>query len=140
MSDRKLYCEVITPEKILYKGDVNMVIAPGAAGELGILPLHMPLVTTLKVGELRLKGDNEKQDYIAIDGGYLEVKEDKVTVLADAAEYASKMDMAKLNQIKSDIEARLAAIPKDSEELFAATTELERITNRLTIAERRAKG
>jgi len=136
MSDRKLYCEVITPEKILYQGDVDMVIAPGTVGELGILPLHMPLVTTLKVGELRLKRDDE-QDYIAIDGGYLEVMEDKVTILADAAEYASKMDVAKLNQIKADIEARLASIPKASNELFEATAELERITNRLTIAERR---
>ncbi|MDP1808858.1 MAG: ATP synthase F1 subunit epsilon [Actinomycetota bacterium] len=137
MSARKLYCEVITPEKILYKGDVDMVIAPGTVGELGILPLHMPLVTTLKIGELRLKHDNGKQDYIAIDSGYLEVMEDKVTVLADAAEYASKMDIAKLNQIKSDIKAGLASIPKNSEELFEATAELERITNRLTIAERR---
>ncbi len=137
MADRKLYCEVITPEKILYQGDVEMVIAPGAAGELGILPLHMPLITTLKVGELRLKHGQEKQDYIAIDGGYMEVMEDKVTILADAAEYASKMDVAKLNEMKSEIEHRLAAIPKDSEELFEATSELERITNRLSVAERR---
>ena len=137
MSDRKLYCEVITPEKILYQGDVEMVIAPGTAGELGILPLHMPLITTLKVGELRLKHGDNKQDYIAIDGGYLEVMEDKVTVLADAAEYASKVDVAELTRIKSEIEARLASIPKDSEELFEATSELERIANRLTLAERR---
>ena len=137
MSDRKLYCEVITPEKILYQGDVEMVIAPGTAGELGILPLHMPIITTLKVGELRLKYGQEKQDYIAIDGGYLEVMEDKVTVLADAAEYVSKMDVAELTRIKTEVEARLASIPKDSEELFQATAELERITNRLTIAERR---
>ena len=137
MSERKLYCEVITPEKILYQGDVEMVIAPGTAGELGILPLHMPLITTLKVGELRLKYGQDKQDYIAIDGGYLEVMEDKVTVLADAAEYVSKMDVAELTRIKTEVEARLASIPKDSEELFQATAELERITNRLTIAERR---
>lgn len=137
MSERKLYCEVITPEKILYKGDVDMVIAPGADGEIGILPLHMALVTTLKVGELRLKHDSDKQDYIAIDGGYLEVKEDKVTVLADAAEYASKMDVANLSKIKTDIEARLDSIPKNSEELLEAAAEIERITNRLTIAERR---
>jgi len=137
MSERKLYCEVITPEKILYQGDIDMIIAPGAAGELGILPLHMPLITTLKVGELRLKHDAEKQDYIAIDGGYLEVREDRVTVLADAAEYASKMDLSELNRIKSDIETRLASTPKGSDELFEATAELERITNRLAIAERR---
>src|SRR4030067_3694326 len=98
-----------------------MVIAPGAAGELGILPLHMPLITTLKVGELRLKHADNKQDYIAIDGGYLEVMEDKVTVLADAAEYASKVDVAELTRIKSEIEARLASVPKESEKLLGGS-------------------
>src|SRR3972149_10742291 len=107
MSERKLHCEVVTPEKILYQGDVDMVVAPGAAGELGILPLHVPLITTLKIGELRLKHEVDRQDYIAIDGGYLEVFEDRVTVLADAAEYASKMDKVRLERIKEEVEARV---------------------------------
>ena len=134
MSDRKLWCEVITPEKIVYSGEVDMVIATGAGGELGILPLHMPLITTLEVGELRLKHGPDKQDYIAIDGGYLEVREDKVTVLADAAEYASKMDMTELNRIKAAAEAKVASLPEDSEEFFAAAAELEAIGNRIKVA------
>ncbi|HEB12320.1 MAG TPA: F0F1 ATP synthase subunit epsilon [Actinobacteria bacterium] len=139
MAQRQLQCEVITPEKIIYEGKVDMVVAPGAAGELGILPLHMPIVTTLRVGELRLKHGEDQQDYIAIDGGYMEVSEDKVTILADAAEYASKMDIAEVNKVKEEIEARLASIPKDSDEFFTATAELERAVNRLSIAQRRAK-
>ncbi len=139
MAERQLRCEVITPDKIIYEGNVDMVVAPGTDGELGILPLHMPIVTTLRVGELRLKHGDDKQDYIAIDGGYMEVSEDKVTILATAAEYASKMDVAEINKIKEEIEARLASIPKDSDEFFTATAALERAVNRLDIAERRAK-
>lgn len=138
MSERKLHCEVITPEKIIYSGDVDMVVAPGTAGELGILPLHMPVISTLKAGELRIKHDNDHQDYIAIDGGYIEVREDKVTVLADAAEYASKMDIAELNKTKAEVEAELASLEKDSEEFFTASAKLEAITNRLNVAEKRA--
>ncbi len=137
MVQRHLQCEVITPEKIIYEGKVDMVVAPGAAGELGILPLHMPIITTLKVGELRLKHGQDQQDYIAIDGGYMEVSEDKVTILAEAAEYASKMDIVEINRVKEEIEARLASIAKDSDEFFTATTELERVVNRLAIAKRR---
>ncbi len=138
MSERKLRCEVITPEKILYSGDVDMVVAPGVGGELGILPLHMPLITTLTIGELRLKHGPDKQDYIAIDGGYLEVREDKVTVLADAAEYASKIDVAELNRMKADIETEVASLAADSEEFFTAAAELEAITNRIKVAENRS--
>jgi F-type H+-transporting ATPase subunit epsilon len=134
---RKLSCEVITPEKILYRGDVDMVIAPGELGELGILPLHMPLVSTLKMGELRLKHDDNHQDYIALDGGYMEVREDQVIVLADAAEFVSKMDCEELKRIKTDVEARLASLTEDSAELFQTAAELARVTNRLVIAEKR---
>lgn len=114
-----------------------MVVAPGMVGELGILPLHMPLVTTLRIGELRLKHDEDKQDHIAIDGGYMQVIEDKVTILADAAEYASKMDVKELKRVKDEIKERAGSMPRDSEEIFKTAAELERITNRLSIAERR---
>lgn len=135
--DRKLRCEIITPEKIVYQGDVDMLIAPGTDGELGILPLHAPIITTLKPGELRLKHGPDQQDFIAVDGGYLEVREDKVTVLADAAEFVSKMDIGELNRIKAETEARLGALTRDSDEFFAVAAELERLTNRIRIAERR---
>ncbi len=71
MSERKLRCEVITPEKILYSGDVDMVVAPGVGGEKGILPLHMPLLTTLTIREPRRKQERDTQDNFANDGGYL---------------------------------------------------------------------
>ena len=137
MADRKLECEVVTPEKILYEGQVDMVVAPGGDGELGILPLHMPIITTLQTGELRLKHGTDNQDYIAIDGGYMEIREDKVTILATAAEYASKMDVTELNHVKEEIESKLASLPEDSEEFLHATTKLKHLLNRLAVADRR---
>lgn len=137
MNDKKLRCEIVTPEKVVYEGDVDMVIAPGSDGELGILPLHTPLITTLKVGELRLKYDVDKWDYVAVDGGYMEVNEDRVTVLADAAEFASKMDIARLKKQKEEIEQRLSSLKGGEEEFFEATRQLEQIANRIRVAERK---
>lgn len=139
MTDRKVHCEIITPEKIVYEGDVEMVIAPGDLGELGILPMHAPLITTLKIGELRLKHDNNQWDYIAVDGGYMEVNEDKVTVLADAAEFSSMMDVGRLRLQKEEIEQRLSGLQQKDEEFTVATRELEEIANRLRVAERKGR-
>lgn len=138
MSDRKVHCEIITPEKIVYEGDVEMVIAPGGDGELGILPLHAPLITTLKIGELRLRHDTNKWDYFAVDGGYMEVNEDKVTVLANAAEFSSKMDVVRLRQQKEEIERRLSGLKETDVEFEAASREMEQIANRLRVAERKS--
>lgn len=137
MSDKKVHCEIVTPEKVVYRGDVEMVIAPGTDGELGILPLHSPLITTLKVGELRLKHDSDKWDYVAIDGGYMEVNEDRITVLADAAELSSKMDIERLRRQKEEIEARLASLKEKNDDFFQAAKELEQVANRIRVAERK---
>ncbi len=77
---RTLLCEIVTPERIVYHNEAQMVIAPAVDGEIGILPLHAPLVTTLKAGEIRVKVDDKETDWIATSGGYLQVHEDKVTV------------------------------------------------------------
>lgn len=138
MAGKSLTCEIITPEKPVYRGDVDMLIAPGSDGELGILPLHSPLVTTLKTGEVRLK-HGEKWDYVAIAGGYLEVVEDKVIVLADDAEISSKIDVEKLMIEKDEIEKKLANIDDGDKEFFEASTVLENIVNKLRVAEK-AKG
>lgn len=136
MAERKLRCEIITPEKIVYSGDVDMVIAPGIEGELGILPLHIPLVTVLKVGELRLKiGD--KQEYTAVGGGYMEVREDKVIVLADTAESAELIDVERARKAKERAESFLAQLTKERHlEFTKAQGDLERALNRLRVATR----
>lgn len=133
---RKLRCEIVTPEKIVYSGDVDMIIVPGIEGELGILPLHIPLVTLLKVGEIRLKYD-DRQDYIAIDGGYMEVREDKVTILADEAEFASKIDVEKAKQLQEEAEKDIKAARERGEDFFEAQETLQKALNRLRVAEKR---
>ena len=76
MEKKKLFCEVITPEKIVYQGEVDMVIVPGTEGELGVLPLHVPLITKLKHGELRVKIEDNRKHAIDIVAGLLRRKDD----------------------------------------------------------------
>ncbi len=101
MADRKLACEVVTPDRVVFDGEVDMVVAPGVDGEVGILPLHTPYLTMLKVGELRVRFEKEGrvvEDYIAVHGGFLEVFEDRVTVLAPAAELAREIDIERAKE------------------------------------------
>ncbi|OIO70930.1 MAG: F0F1 ATP synthase subunit epsilon [Zetaproteobacteria bacterium CG12_big_fil_rev_8_21_14_0_65_55_1124] len=84
---------VATAEREVYRGEAEMLVAPGAAGELGILPKHAPLLSQLKPGELRIT-NGENVDEVFISGGFIEVQPDMITVLADSAERASDMDEA----------------------------------------------
>ncbi len=115
-----------------------MIVAPGADGEIGILPLHAPLVTLLQTGELRVK-HGEHQDYIAVAGGYLEVREDQCTVLADVAEIASEIDVAEAERMKAEAEEAVEkARHADSEaELVAAQENLDWALARLRVASER---
>lgn len=108
---RTLLCEIVTPEKIVYTNEVEMVIAPTLDGEVGILPLHAPLVTVLRPGELRVRyNDGKDVEWFAVSGGYLQVHQDKVIVLADAAEHASRVDVDRARKAKEIAEQRMADI------------------------------
>jgi F-type H+-transporting ATPase subunit epsilon len=115
---RTLLCEIVTPEAILYTNEVQMVVATAPAGEIGILPLHAPMVTTLAPGEVRLRfGDNATDwEYFSIAGGYLQVHEDKVIVLADAAVAVSQIDATRAKDSLELIGARLTELPVDAED------------------------
>ncbi len=99
--------DVVTAERSVYSEDVDAVIAPGVQGELGILPHHAPLMTTLQPGELRIKKGGEEVS-LSITGGFLEVRPDRVVVLADAAERADEIDVARAEEAKRRAEQRLA--------------------------------
>lgn len=108
---RTLLCEIVTPEKIVYTNEVEMVIAPTLDGEVGILPLHAPLVTVLRPGELRVRyNDGKDVEWFAVSGGYLQVHLDKVIVLADAAEHASRVDVDRARRAKEIAEQRMAEL------------------------------
>jgi len=133
MSSLKI--DIVTAERVVYSEDVDAVIAPGIEGQLGILPHHAPLMTTLQAGELRVRRGGE-EDSLAISGGFLEVRPDRVIVLADTAERAEEIDMARAEAAKKRAEQRL--VDRRAPELDAARCEaaLQRAVARLSVAEK----
>ena len=128
-----LHVEVVTAERELYNGEANLVSAPGSEGRLGILPRHAALLTTLAPGDLRIEL-NGAEEPLFVSGGFLEVSNDKVTVLADTAEYAEEIDQARAEEARRRAQERLAQSQSEIEraELQGA---LERAVARLRVAE-----
>ncbi len=127
--------DVVTAERPVYSDDVDMVIAPGVQGQLGILPHHAPLMTMLQPGELRVKKGSEEIS-LAITGGFLEVRPDRVVVLADAAERAEEIDVARAETARRRAEERLAHRQAAGVDDARAEIALRRSLARLKVAER----
>jgi F-type H+-transporting ATPase subunit epsilon len=127
--------DIVTPERKVYEGKAKMVIARGVEGELGVLPGHVPLVTPLKVGVLRIKEENIER-VIAISGGFLEIRPDKVTVLAETAELPEEIDVDRAQQAKERAERRLDELKKDDLEFKLQERALERAMNRLKLGKK----
>ncbi|WP_289140503.1 F0F1 ATP synthase subunit epsilon [uncultured Brevibacillus sp.] len=104
----KMTVEVVTPERVVYSGQAEMVIARGVQGDLGILPNHMPLVSPLKIAPVRIKTEGDKEVLMAVSGGFMEVRGDKVTILAETAELPGDIDVERANAAKARAEKRLA--------------------------------
>nr|WP_217367175.1 MULTISPECIES: F0F1 ATP synthase subunit epsilon [unclassified Brevibacillus] len=100
--------EVVTPERVVYSGQAEMVIARGLQGEIGIMPNHMPLVTPLKTAPVRIKTEGDKEVKMAVSGGFMEVRGDKVTILAETAELPGDIDVERAKAAKERAEKRLA--------------------------------
>ena len=120
---------VATAEREVYRGEAEMLVAPGAAGELGILPKHAPLLSHLKPGELRIT-NGDQVDEVFISGGYIEVQPDMITVLADSAERATDMDEAAALAAQRKAEELLES-QKGDVDLAMAEAELSVMTARL---------
>jgi len=130
----KLQVEIVTGERTVYsETDVDMVVVPGADGSLGILPKHAPLISTLATGELRVKKGNSEES-IVIFGGFVEVTPTKVVVLADTAERAGEIDLARAEIARRKAEEALAAV-KDKQSLAEAELALQRAVVRIKIAD-----
>ena len=132
--------ELVTAERMVYSDDVDMVIAWGLEGQLGILPHHAPLMTMLQPGELIIKKDNE-ESYMAVSGGFLEVRPDKVIILADACERAEEIDLARAEEAKRRA-GEIMEAPSPETDSAAAEAALRRSLVRLKVAEkiRRKRG
>ncbi len=133
-----LKVDVVTAERVVYSDEgVDEVVAPGVAGELAILPRHAPLLTMIKPGVMRiLKGGEEIE--MAITGGFLEVRQDRVTILADAAERAEEIDVVRAEEARRRAE-RILEERVAEEDLARAAAALQRALLRLKVAERRRR-
>jgi F-type H+-transporting ATPase subunit epsilon len=101
-----LQVEIVSPERRAFTDEVDMVIVPGIDGQLGILPHHTRLITALGVGELRIKKGGTEQSML-ISGGFVEVRPDKVVVMADLAEHSEEIDVARATEARKAAEAEL---------------------------------
>ncbi len=132
-----LRCEIVTQERVVYDRMVDMVIAPGEEGELGILPHHVPLLTALAAGELRVR-IGEEQESFAISGGFMEVQPVHVSVLAQTAEHAGEIDIARAEAARARAEKLLKeGPPPEPYQLAAIESALRRSRVRLRVARKR---
>jgi F-type H+-transporting ATPase subunit epsilon len=129
--------DIVTAEREVFSDDVDEVVAPGVEGQLGILPHHAPLMTTLLPGELLVKKGGE-EFYLAISGGFIEVRPDRIIILADAAERVEEIDIARAEEAKRRAEARLAE-KAPGVDTARAEAALRRSLIRLQVAERRRR-
>jgi F-type H+-transporting ATPase subunit epsilon len=130
-----LKIDIVTAERIVYSAEVDTVIAPGVSGQLGILPHHAPLMTTLQAGELVVRKGGQ-EEIMAISGGFIEVRPDHVIVLADQAERAEEIDVARAAEARKRAEERLKDKKVSGVDELRAEAALRRALVRLSVAER----
>ena len=132
-----LLLEIVTPERLVYSDEVDAVNLPGSEGELGVLPHHAPLVSMLGVGELRIRRGGTEESF-AIVGGFLQVRPDKVVVMAETADMASEIDLDKARAARQSAERLLEeTAPTDVADLAAARAALQQALLRIRVGERR---
>ena len=135
----KLKLDIVTAERAVYSEDVDEVIAPGIDGELGILPEHAPLMTMLLPGMLTVKKDGDELN-LAVSGGFMEVRPERVIILADTAERAEEIDIARAEEARRRAEeARAGAVTMGAEAQMAAEAALARALARIKVAQRRRR-
>ena len=130
--------EIVTAERVLFEGEVEAVVAPGIDGELGILPKHAALMTALQPGELRYRNAEGEQQFV-VTGGFMEVRGDRVSVLADAAERADEIDAARAEEAVARARERITGRGQDLD-IERALSSLRRAQVRLNITRRRRRG
>ena len=130
--------EIVTPERLAYSDTVDAVVLPGSEGELGVLPHHAPLVSMLGVGELRIRKGGSEESF-AIVGGFLQVRPDRVVVMAETADLASEIDLEKALEARREAERALESGYSEGADLSAARAALQTALLRERVAERRRR-
>ncbi len=133
-------CEIVSQDRLVFEGDADIVIVPGAMGEMGILPNHAPLLSTLKFGILKVRYQGQEQVF-AVAGGVVEIQPDIITVLADAAENVQEIDEARAEEARKRAEEYLkAGPPPDTDAYLAMEAALRRSNLRLEAVQRYRRG
>jgi F-type H+-transporting ATPase subunit epsilon len=130
-------CEIVSQDRTVFQGDVDIVLLPGMAGEMGILPDHAPLLTLLKYGVIKIRQQGTERLF-AVSGGMAEVQPDVVTILADAAENVEEIDVVRAQAAKKRAEDALAKISREEQPDAYLNMEaaLRRSTLRLDVVRR----
>ena len=135
----RIRCEVVTAERTVLQEDVDMVVAPGIEGQLGILPHHAPMVTSLTYGELIIHREGQEDEFIAIGGGFMEVGPEHVTILADSAERAGEIDEARAEDARRRAEELMTQKQREDADFVRAEAALRRSMLRLKVAKRKRR-
>ncbi len=129
-------CEIVSQDRMVYEGDVDIVVLPGTEGEMGILPHHAPLLTTLKFGLIKVRTKSEERIF-TVAGGVAEIQPAIVTVLADAAENVEEIDIARAETARKRAEESLSSVrTEDVDAFLAIEAALRRSNLRLDAAKR----
>lgn len=129
-------CEIVSQDRMVYEGDVDIVVLPGTDGEMGILPHHAPLLTTLKFGLIKVRTHGEEQVF-TVAGGVAEIQPSIVTVLADAAENVEEIDIARAETARQRAAEALSSVKtEDVDAYLALEAALRRSNLRLDAAKR----
>ena len=134
----KIQLRLVTPSRLLLDEEVDEVTAPGALGEFGVLPNHISFLTLLEIGEMSYKQGTQKQ-HLAISGGYAEILDNVMTVLANTAEYAEEIDMERARRARERAEEKTKQLSSEDKEFLSAEAALRRALVRLQIASKEAR-
>jgi F-type H+-transporting ATPase subunit epsilon len=129
-------CEIVSQDRMVFSGDVDIVVLPGSDGEMGILPHHAPLLTTLKIGIIKVRSSG-KEEVFTVAGGIAEVQPEIVTVLADAAENVQEIDVARAEAARKRAQEILAkGVPADTDSYLKMEAALRKSNLRLDAVKR----
>jgi F-type H+-transporting ATPase subunit epsilon len=127
--------EIVTPERKVYVDTVDMIVVKGITGELGILPKHIPMVTPLRIAPLKIKKEG-KESLVAVHGGFMEVRKDKVVILAESAELPTDIDLDRARAARERAEERLR-VKREEIDFRRAEMALQRAMNRLSVGDKK---
>ena len=131
-----IHCDIVSQDRTVFEGDVDIVVLPGMEGEMGILPHHAPLLTTLKYGLIKVRREG-REEVFTVAGGVAEVQPTIVTILADSAENVADIDVARAEAARNKAEEALSQVqPSDSDAYLAIEAALRRSNLRLDAARR----